>query len=130
MENVIVDYNDIFARHRLGIGINNNFKVKLTPKTDAPVYTQSLPVPINLKEDLTVELYSRFNAQIWYNYDFAVLQIRKPSAKLRLLVDLRKMDALISDDFINDKHPITTLSDAAQHLTGEKIFCKLDCSQG
>ena len=52
----IVEYNDIFARHRLDIGINNSFKVKLTPKDERPIYTQSLPVPINLKEDLTTEL--------------------------------------------------------------------------
>ena len=32
LEQTIVEYNDIFARHRLDIGINNNFKVKLTPK--------------------------------------------------------------------------------------------------
>ena len=56
LEQTIVEYNDIFARHRLDIGINNTFKVKLTPKDELPIYTQSLPVPINLKEDLTVEL--------------------------------------------------------------------------
>ena len=56
LEQTIVEYNDIFARHRLDIGINNSFKVKLTPKDERPIYTQSLPVPINLKEDLTVEL--------------------------------------------------------------------------
>ena len=56
LEQTIIEYNDIFARHRLDIGINNNFKVKLTPKDERPIYTQSLPVPINLKEDLTVEL--------------------------------------------------------------------------
>ena len=56
LEQTIVEYNDIFARHRLDIGINNNFIVKLTPKDERPIYTQSLPVPINLKEDLTVEL--------------------------------------------------------------------------
>ena len=56
LEQTIVEYNDVFARHRLDIGINNSFKVKLTPKDERPIYTQSLPVPINLKEDLTVEL--------------------------------------------------------------------------
>ena len=56
LEQTIVEYNDIFAYHRLDIGINNSFKVKLTPKDERPIYTQSLPVPINLKEDLTVEL--------------------------------------------------------------------------
>ena len=26
-------------------------------------------------------------------------------------------------------HPVSTLSDAAQHLEGKSLFCKLDCSQ-
>ena len=56
LEETIIVYNDIFARHRFDIGINSNFKVKLTPKNERPIYTQSLPVPINLKVDLTVEL--------------------------------------------------------------------------
>ena len=50
LEQTIVDYNDIFARHRLDIGINNNLKVKLTLKDERPLYTQNLPVPINLKK--------------------------------------------------------------------------------
>ena len=56
LETTIFEYNDIFARHRLDIGINNSFKLKLTPKDERPIYTQRLLVPINLKEDLTVEL--------------------------------------------------------------------------
>ena len=53
-DNTIVEFSDIFARHRLDFGMNMQFKVNLTPKDDKPVYTQSLPVPINLKEDQTV----------------------------------------------------------------------------
>ena len=52
LEDTIVEFNDIFARHRLDIWMNTQFKVSLTPQDD----TQSLHVPINLKEDLTVEL--------------------------------------------------------------------------
>ena len=53
-----------------------------------------------------------------------------PSAsRLRLLVDLRKINNLISDDYINNNHPVSTLTDAAQHVAGKKLFCKLDCSQ-
>ena len=48
---------------------------------------------------------------------------------MRLLVDLRKTNNLISDDYINNNHPVSTLSDAAQHMAGKKLFCKLDCSQ-
>ena len=55
---------------------------------------------------------------------------RKPNGKLRLLVDLRKIKALISDNYINNNHPVSTLSsDAAQHLAGKKLFSTLDCSQ-
>ena len=56
LEATIVEFNDIFALYRLDIGKNTQFKVSLTPQGNKPVYTQSLPVPINLNEDLTVEL--------------------------------------------------------------------------
>ena len=36
---------------------------------------------------------------------------------------------MISDDYINNNHPVSTLTDAAQHMAGKKLFCKLDCSQ-
>ena len=56
VEDILVEYHDIFARHRKDIGMNTEFKVKLTPKDDKVVYSQSLPMPIHLKEDLIVEL--------------------------------------------------------------------------
>ena len=39
------------------------------------------------------------------------------------------MNSLISLDYINNNHPLSTLTDAAQHMTGKKLFCKFDCSQ-
>ena len=51
VEDVLVEYHDIFARHRMDIGMNTEFKVKLTPKDDKVVYSQNLPMPIHLKED-------------------------------------------------------------------------------
>ena len=44
IEDFLVDYHDIFARHRMDIGMNTEFKVKLTPKDDKAVYSQSLPM--------------------------------------------------------------------------------------
>ena len=38
-------------------------------------------------------------------------------------------NALNSDNYIKNNHPVSTLLDAAQHLAGEKLLCKLDCSQ-
>ena len=59
----------------------------------------------------------------------AYLCRKKPNGKLRLLVDLRKLDNLISDDYNNNNHPVSTLNDAAQQIAGKRHLCKLDCSQ-
>ena len=45
IENLLVKYHNVFARHRIDIGIKTDFKIKLTPKHDEPVYAQSWPTP-------------------------------------------------------------------------------------
>ena len=134
IEDILVEYHDIFARHRKDIGMNTEFKVKLTPKDDKAVYSQNLPMPIHLKEDLIVELalmhkYGIVRVLPFSKYASPIFAQRKPNGKLRLLVDLRKINSLIADDYTNNNHPVSTLSDAAQHLAGKSLFCKLDCSQ-
>ena len=134
VEDILVEYHDIFARHRMDIGMNTEFKVKLRPKDDKAVYSQSLPMPIHLKEDLIVELvlmhkYGIITVLPFSKYASPIFAQRKPNGKLRLLVDLRKINTLIADDYTNNNHPVSTLSDAAQHLAGKSLFCKLDCSQ-
>ena len=129
-----MEFHDIFARHRFDIGMNEEFKVKLTPKDDSPAYSQNLPAPINLKEDILVELamlhkYGIITTLPFSKYASPIFAQKKPNGKLRLLVDLRKINNLISDGYINNNHPVSTLVDAAQHLAGKKLFCKLDCSQ-
>ena len=56
VENLLVEFHDIFARHRFDLGINTEFKVQLAPLDTRPAYSQSLPAPINLKDDTLVEL--------------------------------------------------------------------------
>ena len=114
--------------------MNTEFKVKLTPKDDKSVYSQSLPMPIHLKKDLIVELallhkYGIITVLHFSKYASPIFAQRKPNRKLRLLVDLWKVNSLIADDYTNNNHPVSTLSDAAQHLAGKSLFCKLDCSQ-
>ena len=133
-EDILVDYHDIFARHRTDIGMNTEFKVRLTPKDDKAVYSQSLPMPIHLKEDSFVELtlmhkYGFITVLPFSKYASLFFAQRKPNGKLRLLVDIRKINTLIADDYISNIHPVSTLSDAAQHLAGKYLFCKNDSSQ-
>ena len=37
VEDILVYYHDIFARRKMDIGMNTDFKVKLTPKDDKAV---------------------------------------------------------------------------------------------
>ena len=46
----MVDYPDNFAIYRMDIGMNTEFKMKLTPKDDNDVYSQELPILIDFKE--------------------------------------------------------------------------------
>ena len=114
--------------------MNTVFEVKLTPKDDKAVYSQSLPKPIDLKGDLIVELalmhkYGIITVLPFSKYASPICAQTKRNGKLRLLVDLRKINTLIADDCTNNIHPVSTSSDAAQHLAGNSLFCKLDCFQ-
>ena len=129
-----MELHDIFARHRFHIGINTEFKVQLTPLDNRPAYSQSLPAPINLEDDILVELallhkYGVITTLPFSKYASPIFAQRKPNGKLRLLDDIRKINTLIADDYINNNHPVSTLTDAAQHMAGKNLFCKLDCSQ-
>ena len=91
-------------------------------------------MPIHLEEDLIVELalmhkYGIVTILPFSKYASPIFAQRKPNGKLRLLVDLRKINSLIADDYTNNNHAVSTLSDAAQHLAGKSLICKLDCSQ-
>ena len=134
VEDILVEHHALFARHRMDIGMNTEFKVRLTPKDDKAVYSQSLPMPIHLKEDLIAKLalmqkYGIITVLPFSKYASPIFAQRKPNGKLRPFVDLRKINTLTADDYTNNNHPVSTLSDAAQHLSGKSLFCKLDCSQ-
>ena len=58
-----------------------------------------------------------------------IIAQREPSQKYPLLVDFKKMNNRISNDYINNIHPVTALIGAAHHMAGEKLFSKLDVSQ-
>ena len=113
--------------------MNTEFRVKLPAKQDRAVYNQSLPILIYLKEDLIVELFLMHKYGIitvlpFPKYASPIFAQRKSNGKLRLLVDLRKINTSIEDDYTNKNHPVSILSDAPKHLVGKSLIRKLDCS--
>ena len=59
----------------MDIGMNTEFKVRLTPKDDKAVYSQSQPMPIQLKEDLVVELALMHKYGISHCYHYQNTQV-------------------------------------------------------
>ena len=57
-------------------------------------------------------------------------RLRRTKTKRQILtfVDLRE-NALVTDKYINNHHPVSTFLDSAQHVAGKNLLCRLDCSQ-
>ena len=93
VEDLLVEFHNIFARHRFDIGINTEIKVQLTPLDNRPAYSQNLLAPINLKDHIFVELallqkYGIITTLPFSKYASPIFEQRKPNGKLRLLVDV------------------------------------------
>ena len=102
------------------------FEVKLTPKDGKAVYSQSLQY---LKKDFIVEQVYIITVLFSSNNASPIFAQRTLSGKLRLMVDLGKINNHISDDNTKDNHSISTLSGASPHLAGKQIFYEKTCSQ-
>ena len=104
IEEIHVEFHNIFARHRFDISINREFTVKLTPNDNRPAYSQSLPTPITLKDDITIGLALLHKYGIITTLPFSrdpspIYAQRNPNGRLRLLVNLRKINNLIYEDY-------------------------------
>ena len=91
-------------------------------------------MPIHLRENLIVEFalmhkYGIFTVLPFSKYANPIFAQRKPNRKLHFFLDLRKSTALIADEDTFIIYPVKALSDAAQHLAGKSLKCKLEGSQ-
>ena len=131
MENLLVEFHDIFARHRFDVGPNTSFKANLTPENSMPIYAPNTQTPVHLREDLDllVELalmqYFDIVTTLPYSkYSSPIFAKRKPNGKLRILIDLRKINFLLRHDYSNNNFPVAKMTDAGQHLANNSIFAK------
>ena len=134
VEKVILEFHDIFARHRLDVGGNGEIKVKLTPEHDRPVFKRSPPCPIHYKEDLMVELalmqyYGIITTLATSKYSSPIFCQRKSNGRLRILTDLRRINHLIRNDYDEHNFPLACMADAMAHIVGKTLFSLFDASQ-
>ena len=134
IESILVEFEDIFPRHRFDVGYNMEMRVKLTPEHLNPVYMQSPPTPIHLKDEMIIGLslllyYGIITTLTDSKYSSTIFAWRKPSAKLRILHDLRRINHLLEHDYANHNFPISNITDALNHFAGKQFFTILDCSQ-
>ena len=87
-------------------------------KDVSSAFSQNLSTPVKIKEDISIELalkqkYGIITTLQFSKYTGPIFAQKKPNGKLRPLVDLRKINNLISDDYLNTIHSVCTLTDAA-----------------
>ena len=121
IEHLLVKYHGIFARHRFDICGNNEFNVKLTPTHNDPVYKKSPPTPVHIKEDLKVELallqyYGILRTLPYSKYSSSIFAQRKPNHKMRILVDLRRINHILRHDYVVNNFPIPSMDETNQHM--------------
>ena len=134
VEDLLVEFSDICAKHRFDVGYHSDLQIKLKPEHTRPLYTQGPPTPIHLRQELTVELalmhyYGLITTLSHSKYSSPLFAHRKPSGKLRKLIDLRRINHSLKNDYINSNFPISNMTDASNHFAGKSLFNKLDCSQ-
>ena len=116
----------MFARHRIDIGITTQFKVRPTTKTRKPVYTLILlnvKRRFNSKTTLT-SCYCIITTLRFSQHASPIFTECKPVLKMRLQMDLRKTNELISENYSNN-YTISTLSVAAQHLARKNVYANV-----
>ena len=107
---LLVELIDIFAKHRFDVVYNTDFKIKLTPERSLSINEQGLPTPIHLRNELLVEIasmhyYVLITTLSQSRYISPLLAQRNNSGRLRLLIDLRKVNHLLENDYFEYELP-------------------------
>ena len=86
LKEFLIEYHDLFAKHRFDVGCNTELKIKLTPSNPLPVYEQGLPATIHLRDEILIELallqyYKKTTTLSRSKYSSPIIAHRKPSGQ-------------------------------------------------
>ena len=92
------------------------------------------PTAIHLRDNFLVELalmqYDNIITTLSISrYPCPIFAQRKLNGRLRLLLDLRRVNHLLRQDFRDSNVPISNMSDATNHFARKSFLNEFDCSQ-
>ena len=122
----------MFSKYRFNIGYSTELKIKLTPEHPFLVCVQGPPAPIQLCDEILIELallhyFNIITLLSHSKYSITTFFDRNLSGELRILNDLRRVNYLLPHGFLNSNFPISNMTDVTNYFAGNNLFCKLDC---
>ena len=80
---LLVEFSDIFAKHRFDVGYNTDLKIKLTPERSIPIFEQGPPTPVHLRNELALmHYYGLITTLSQSRYSSPLFAQRKNSGRL------------------------------------------------
>ena len=123
---LLVEFHDIFSRYRFDVVMDEELKVKLTPRNDCPPIIKIYRRRIFSKRAF-LSNWRYFTAMGSSRRSHSQVQSLPKSNPMATTTPVRSQrNNLISDGYITNNHPVSPLADAAQHMAGRKLFCKLE----
>ena len=119
------------AKHCVDVGCIIKLKIKLTPEHPLPVYVQGPTAPIHLREEISFELallqyFNIVKTLSHSKYNILKFFPRRSSRKLRVFIDLRRVEHTLHQDCLNSNFPSSDTTDATNHFARIKLYCELD----
>ena len=91
---------------------------------------KSILIDDSLVELALLQFYGVIKTLPFNCYSSPIFAKWNPNGKLRILLDLRKINHLIGNDYNHNNFTIATLTDAGTHFVDDKLFCKKHGSHG
>lgn len=94
---LVMDHHEAFGGHEYDIGVTDTYTLDIKMKTDEPIYVKQFRIPDthrdwlieHIKKLLAIGVLERSTSR----YNSPVFAVTKPSGGLRMIIDLRKVNA-------------------------------------
>ena len=129
VENLLLDYCDVFSKNDSDIATIESFKLKLNVTDPKPVWKPYRTIPkqhsSEVKQYLEDLITSNWIKTSYSSYASPMVCVRKKDGSMRLCIDYKELNKKI----IPDRMPIPRIEDVLENLGGHKYFSTLDMSK-